>query len=83
MLLDKNFEPAKNLSLEELNENTCKYSESDPDKPDFSFCGRKTVEKFSYCPLHLILIYQVKNKKEESNDQEEIPQYLEKKPKSA
>ena len=83
LLLDKNFEPAKNLSLEELNENTCKYSESDPDKPDFSFCGRKTVEKFSYCPLHLILIYQVKNKKEESNDQEEIPQYLEKKPKSA
>ena len=24
LLLDKNFEPAKNLSLEELNENTCK-----------------------------------------------------------
>ena len=25
LLLDKNFEPAKNLSLEDLNENTCKY----------------------------------------------------------
>ena len=25
LLLDKNFEPAKNLSLEELTEDTCKY----------------------------------------------------------
>ena len=83
LLLDKNFEPAKNLSLEELNENTCKYAESDPDKSDFSFCGRKTVDKFSYCPLHLILRYQVKNKKDETNEEEEIPQYLEKKNKTA
>ena len=27
LLLDKNFEPAKNLSLEELTEDTCKYME--------------------------------------------------------
>ena len=52
LLLDKNFEPAKNLSLEELTENTCKYMEGHPDQKDSSFCGRKTVEKFSYCPLH-------------------------------
>jgi len=83
LLLDKNFEPAKNLSLEELNENTCKYGESDPDKPDFSFCGRKTVEKFSYCPLHLIVVFQPKGKKEDLTDEEEIPQFIEKKIKSA
>ena len=54
LLLDKNFEPAKNLNLDDLNENTCKYMEGHPDEKDSSFCGRKTIEKFSYCPLHLI-----------------------------
>ena len=83
LLLDKNFEPAKNLSLEELTENTCKYGESDPDKPDFSFCGRKTVVKFSYCPLHLIVVFQPRGKKEDLTDEDEIPQFIEKKIKSA
>ena len=83
LLLDKNFEPAKNLNLEELTENTCKYGESDPDKPDFSFCGRKTVEKFSYCPLHLIVVFQPRGKKEDLTDEDEIPQFIEKKIKSA
>ena len=84
LLLDKNFEPAKNLSLEELNENTCKYGESDPDKPNFSFCGRKTVEKFSYCPLHLMIVYQPKGKKEDFVDKdEEMPKFIAKKIKSA
>ena len=46
LLLDKNFEPAKNLSLEELSEDTCKYMEANPNEAGASFCGRKTVEKF-------------------------------------
>ena len=79
LLLDKNFEPAKNLSLEELTENTCKYSESDPDKPDFSFCGRKTIDKFSYCPLHLIVVFQQKSKQEDLSEDEEVPEFIEKK----
>ena len=83
LLLDKNFEPARNLSLEQLTEHTCKYMEGHPDQKDSSFCGRKTVEKFSYCPLHLILIYQVKNKKEDVNSEDEVPQFIEKKIKSA
>jgi len=32
LLLDKNFEPAKNLKLEELTEKTCKYMEGHPDE---------------------------------------------------
>ena len=84
LLLSKNFEPAKNLSLEELNENTCKYMEGHPDEPNSSFCGRKTVEKFSYCPLHLMIIYQPKGKKEELVDKEDnVPQFIEKKIKTA
>ena len=83
LLLDKNFEPAKNLSLEELTDENCKYAESDPDKPDFSFCGRKTVGKFSYCPLHLMMIFQPKGKKEDIIEKDEVPQFIEKKIKSA
>ena len=84
LLLDKNFEPARNLQLEELNENTCKYMEGHPDEKDSSFCGRKTIEKFSYCPLHLMIVFQPKGKKEEVVDKnEEVPKFIEKKIKSA
>ena len=84
LLLDKNFEPAKNLSLEELTEDTCKYMEGHPDDQSSSFCGRKTVEKFSYCPLHLMIIYQPKNKKEDLVDKDDdVPHFIEKKIKSA
>ena len=83
LLLDKNFEPAKNLSLEELNENTCKYMEGHPDESSSSFCGRKTVEKFSYCPLHLIVVFQTKSKQEDLSEDEEVPEFMEKKIKSA
>ena len=84
LLLDKNFEPAKNLGLEELNENTCKYMEGHPDENSSSFCGRKTVEKFSYCPLHLMIIFQPKGKKDEVPDKEfDVPKFIEKKIKSA
>ena len=83
LLLDKNFEPAKNLNLEELTENTCKYMEGHPDEESASFCGRKTVEKFSYCPLHLIVVFQPRGKKEDLTNEDEIPQFIEKKIKSA
>ena len=84
LLLDKNFEPAKNLQLEELNEHTCKYMEGHPDDSGSSFCGRKTVEKFSYCPLHLMMVFQPKGKKEEITDKDdEVPKFIEKKVKSA
>ena len=78
LLLDKNFEPAKNLQLEELTEDTCKYMEGHPDEKNSSFCGRKTVEKFSYCPLHLMVVFQPKGKKDD-----EVPKFIEKKIKSA
>ena len=84
LLLDKNFEPARNLQLEELNENTCKYMEGHPNEKGSSFCGRKTIEKFSYCPLHLMIVFQPKGKKDEVVDKEdEVPKFIEKKVKSA
>ena len=84
LLLDKDFEPAKNLSLEELTEKTCKYMEGHPNESESSFCGRKTVEKFSYCPLHLMIIFQPKSKKEDLTDKEhDVPKFIEKKIRSA
>ena len=90
LLLDKNFEPAKNLTLEELTDETCKYmihedpkKEGHPDLEGSFFCGRKNVEKFSYCPLHLMMVFTPKNKKEEIVEKNEVPKFLEKKIKSA
>ena len=84
LVLDKNFEEAKNISLEELTEHTCKYMEGHPNEKGSSFCGRKNVEKFSYCPLHLMMVYQPKGKREEvALKEEEVPVFLEKKVKSA
>jgi len=84
LILNKDFEPAKNLQLEELTENTCKYMEGHPDETGSSFCGRKNVEKFSYCPLHLMIVFQPKGKKEDIiNKEDDVPQFIEKKIKSA
>ena len=80
LLLDANFEPAKNLSLEELTDETCKYMEGNPNEKDASFCGRKNVEKFSYCPLHLMIVFQPKGKKDDNIDKdEEMPKFIQKK----
>ena len=84
LILNKDFEPAKNLQLEELTEDTCKYMEGHPDEKESSFCGRKNVEKFSYCPLHLMIVFQPKGKKEDVIDKEDdVPKFIEKKIKSA
>ena len=84
LILNKDFEPAKNLQLEELTDNTCKYMEGHPDDKESSFCGRKNVEKFSYCPLHSMIVFQPKGKKENVVEKEdEVPQFIEKKIKSA
>ena len=58
--------------------------EGHPDEKNSSFCGRKTVEKFSYCPLHLMIIFQPKGKKEDLTDKDDdVPQFIEKKIRSA
>ena len=58
--------------------------EGHPDDSDSSFCGRKTVEKFSYCPLHLMMVFQPKGKKDEIIDKDdEVSKFVEKNVKSA
>tara|TARA_B100000686_G_C16503001_1_gene818063 strand:- start:23 stop:526 length:504 start_codon:yes stop_codon:yes gene_type:complete len=86
LLLDRNFEPENPIyNLENLNDQTCRYPIGHPSNDSsFHFCGRKPYEKSVYCRLHLILCFQPKNAKEEDKiESDDIPQFIEKKIKSA
>ena len=79
LIIEKNFEPENPKQLEELDENSCKWPIGHPDEKSFYFCGRTSLKDFSYCKLHLLYAYQPKGKKEDSNDKEDIQEYIEKK----
>ena len=83
LLLDNSFEPENPKKLEELTDETCKWPIGHPYEKKFYFCGRKPLEKFPYCKLHVLYAFQPKNAKEEDIiTEEDLPVY-EKKIKSA
>ena len=83
LIIEKDFEPENPKQLEELTDNDCKYPIGHPNEKGFYFCGRTSLKDFSYCKLHLLYSYQSKNKKDEPIDKDEIPEFIEKKIKSA
>jgi len=84
ILLDKNFEPENPKSLEELTDQTCKWPIGHPNEEKFYFCGRKPEGEFPYCKLHVLYAFQPKGSKEEVLDKEDdVPEFIEKKVKSA
>jgi len=84
ILLDKNFEPENPKSLEDLNESTCKWPVGHPNEEKFYFCGRKPEGEFPYCKLHVLYAFQPKGSKEEVlGKEDEVPEFIEKKVKSA
>ena len=83
LIIEKDFEPENPKQLEELDENSCKWPVGHPNEKSFYFCGRSSLKDFSYCKLHLLYAYQPKGKKEEVVSKEEIPEFIEKKIKSA
>ncbi len=83
LIIEQNFEPENPKNLEELDDNSCKWPIGHPDEESFYFCGRSSLKDFSYCKLHLLYAYQPKGKKEETTDKDEIPEFIEKKIKSA
>ena len=86
LIIEKDFEPENPKQLEALTDNDCKYPIGHPNEKGFYFCGRKSLKDFSYCKLHLLYAYQSrdnKNKKEDQIDKEEVPEFIEKKIKSA
>ena len=86
LIIEKDFEPENPKQLEELDENSCKWPNGHPDEKSFYFCGRSSLKDFSYCQLHLLYAYQTKSdkkEKEEVTEKEEIPEFIEKKIKTA
>ena len=83
LIIEKNFEPENPKQLEELDENSCKWPIGHPDEKNFYFCGRSSMKDFSYCKLHILYAFQPKGKKEDVSDKEEVPEFIEKKIKSA
>ena len=83
LIIEKDFEPENPKLLEALDEDCCKWPIGHPDEKDFYFCGRSSLKGFSYCKLHLLYAYQPKGKKEDTNEKEEVPEFIEKKIQSA
>ena len=83
LIIEKDFEPENPKQLEELDENSCKWPIGHPDEKSFYFCGRSSLKDFSYCKLHLLYAYQPKGKKDDVTDKDEVPEFIEKKIKSA
>ena len=84
LLLDKSFPPENPKKLEELTDDTCRWPIGHPHEEKFYFCGRKSIDKFPYCKLHVLYAFQPKNAKEEDQiTEEDIPKFIEKKIKSA
>ena len=79
LIIEKDFEPENPKQLEELDENSCKWPIGHPNEESFYFCGRSSLKDFSYCKLHLLYAYQPKGKKEDSNEKEEVQNYINKK----
>ena len=79
LIIEKDFEPENPKQLEELDENTCKWPIGHPNEKNFYFCGRSSLKDFSYCKLHLLYAYQPRGKKEDSNTNDEVPEFIEKK----
>ena len=83
LIIEKDFEPENPKQLEELDENSCKWPIGHPNEKSFYFCGRTSLKDFSYCKLHLLYAYQPKGKKEDVVEKDDVPEFIEKKIKSA
>ena len=83
LIIEKDFEPENPKTLEELDENSCKWPIGHPNEKNFYFCGRTSLKDFSYCKLHLLYAYQPKGKKDDVTNKDEVPEFIEKKIKSA
>ena len=83
LIIEKDFEPENPKQLEELEDGICRYPIGHPNEKDFYFCGRTSVKDFSYCRLHLLYSYVPKGKKDDVVEKEEVPEFIEKKIKSA
>ena len=78
--------PVNPTKLLDLTDEHCKWPLGEKMEPATFFCGRKPVEsknlgkKLPYCELHLLYGYVSKSDKEEDQiNEEDLPQFIEKK----
>ena len=84
LLISKDFPPEQPTILEDLNQDTCRYPLGEKLEPAKFFCGRKPVDKYPYCELHMLYSFSKKDEKEEDQiTEEDIPKFIEKKIKLA
>ena len=86
LIIEKDFEPENPIPLEKLTDKVCRWPIGHPDEKDFYFCGRSSMESRVYCKLHVMHAYQPKGWKEDkvnNSQNEELPDFIEKKIKTA
>ena len=84
LLLSKDFPPEQPTKLEDLTQDTCRYPLGEKLEPAKFFCGRKPIDSYPYCQLHMLYSFSKKDEKEEDLiTEEDIPKFIEKKIKSA
>ena len=85
IVIEKDFEPENPIPLEKLTDKTCRWPIGHPDEKDFYFCGRSSMDSRVYCKLHVLHAYQPKGFKEDKDNtpHEELPDFIEKKIKTA
>ena len=84
LIIEADFEAENTKQLEQLDETSCKWPIGHPNEEKFYFCGRKPEGEFPYCKLHVLYAFQPKGSKEEVLEKgDEVPEFIEKKVKSA
>ena len=86
IVIEKDFEPENPIPLEKLTDKVCRWPIGHPDEKGFYFCGRSSMESRVYCKLHVMHAYQPKGWKEDkvnNSQNEELPDFIEKKIKTA
>lgn len=85
IVIEKDFEPENPIPLEKLTDKTCRWPIGHPDEKDFYFCGRSSMDSRVYCKLHVLHAYQPRGFKEDKDNSshEELPDFIEKKVKTA
>ena len=81
LIIEKDFEPENPKQLEELDENH-KWPIGHPNEKSFYFCGRASLKDFltANCIYYMLIN---KRQKEDVVEKEEVPEFIEKKIKSA
>ncbi len=85
IVIEKDFEPENPIPLEKLTDKVCRWPIGHPDEKDFYFCGRSAMDDRVYCKLHVMHAYQPKGWKDDKDNtgNEELPEFIEKKIKTA